>query len=212
VGALSAGLALADGKTYRPHDPVFIISNKVGPFNNPSETYQYYSLPFCRTAGKQKRHHHELGEYLVGDRKITSPYQVSFLDKVEWFLLCEKTLQPEEVKAFVDAIEDDYYFEMFLEDLPMWGYIGEVEGEDLLLGHLESARRYLYPHLHFSIGYNTHDQIVSVNVSTNPQRKVDITDEMVEVKLFFCLYFFVDKAVYLFWVQRRQPQFASNSH
>jgi hypothetical protein len=37
---------------------------------------QYYTLPFCRTAGKQKRHHHELGEYLVGDRKVTSPYQV----------------------------------------------------------------------------------------------------------------------------------------
>ena len=40
----------------------------------------------------------------------------------------------------------------------MWGYIGEVEGEDLLLGHLETARRYLYPHLHFSIGYNV-DQV-----------------------------------------------------
>jgi len=37
---------------------------------------QYYTLPFFRTAGKQKRHHHELGEDLVGDRKVTSPYQV----------------------------------------------------------------------------------------------------------------------------------------
>jgi hypothetical protein len=37
---------------------------------------QYYTLPFCRTAGKQQRHHHELGEYLVGDRKVTAPYQV----------------------------------------------------------------------------------------------------------------------------------------
>jgi hypothetical protein len=43
----------------------------------------------------------------------------------------------------------------------MWGYIGEVEGEDLLLGHLETARRYLYPHLHFSIGYNV-DQVRGV--------------------------------------------------
>lgn len=177
-------LAEAAGKRYKPHDPVFIIANKVGPFNNPSETYQYYSLPFCRTAGKQKRHHHELGEYLVGDRKVTSPYQVSFLDNVQWFLLCEKTLDQSDVKSFADAIEDDYYFEMFVEDLPMWGYIGEVEGEDLLLGHLETARRYLYPHLHFSIGYNV-DQIVSVNVSTNPQRKVDITDEEIDTDVSF---------------------------
>ncbi len=77
---------------------------------------------------------------------------------------------------FTKAIENDYYFEMFIEDLPMWGYVGEVEGEDVLLGHLETGRRYLYPHLHFSIGYNE-DQVVSVNVSTNPQRKVDITEE-----------------------------------
>jgi len=68
--------------------------------------------------------------------------QISFLDNVQWFLLCEKTLNPEELTMFSDAIEDDYYFEMFIEDLPMWGYIGEVEGEELLLGHIETARRY----------------------------------------------------------------------
>lgn len=73
---------------------------------------------------------------------ITFPHlQISFLDNVQWFLLCEKTLQPSEVRMFADAIEDDYYFEMFIEDLPMWGYIGEVEGEELLLGHLETAHR-----------------------------------------------------------------------
>ena len=116
IASTSAGVATAAGQHYKPHDPVHIVANKVGPFNNPSETYevracpvfiqsclvehgtrcrgsalppgltllsvsngfspQYYTLPFCRTAGKQKRHHHELGEYLVGDRKVTAPYQV----------------------------------------------------------------------------------------------------------------------------------------
>ena len=27
--------------------------NKVGPYNNPQETYNYYSLPFCRRARDQ---------------------------------------------------------------------------------------------------------------------------------------------------------------
>jgi len=44
--------------------------------------------------------------------------------------------------------------------------------------------RYLYPHLHFSVGYNV-DQIVSVNVSTNPQRKLDITEENTDVDVSF---------------------------
>ena len=29
-------------------------------------------------------------------------------------------------KAFAEAIEYEYYFEMFIDDLPMYGYIGEV--------------------------------------------------------------------------------------
>lgn len=43
-----------------------------------------------------------------------------------------------------------------------------------MLGHsFEGHHAYLYPHLHFSIGYHK-DQIVSVNVTTLYQRKIDI--------------------------------------
>jgi hypothetical protein len=162
------------GAHYAAHEPLQVIANKVGPFNNPSETYEYYSLPFCSRTKKRRRE--DFGERLVGDRKVVSPYEITFLDNVPWRLLCEQSFSQAELRMFTHAIENDYYFEMFIEDLPMWGYIGEVEGEDVLLGHLETVRRYIYPHLHFSIGYNT-DQVVSVNVSTNPQRKVDITEE-----------------------------------
>ena len=89
------------------------------------------------------------------------------MDNVPWRLLCEQQFSREDLQRFAHAIEDDFYFEMFVDDLPMWGYIGEVEGEDLLLGDLEKARRYLYPPLHFQIGYNS-DQLVSVNVSPAP--------------------------------------------
>lgn len=58
----------------------------------------------------------------------------------------------------------------------MWGYVGEVTHEEFLLGKsIQGARVYLYPHLHFSVGYNN-DQIVSVNVTTDPKRRVDITE------------------------------------
>mmetsp|Transcript_7080 Transcript_7080/g.11417 ORF Transcript_7080/g.11417 Transcript_7080/m.11417 type:complete len:596 (+) Transcript_7080:92-1879(+) len=163
----------ARARHYAPHDEIPVVVNKIGPFNNPTETYHYYSLPFCRTPGKSKKQN--LGEILVGDRKVISPYEITFLDNVPWRLLCEKEMSHSELAAFVDAIDNQFYFEMFIDDLPMWGYLGEEEGEELLLGNLEGARRYLYPHLHFAVGYNQ-DQVVSVNVSTNPQRKVDITD------------------------------------
>lgn len=50
----------------------------------------------------------------------------------------------------------------------------QPEGQAPLLGHtFDGSHTYLYPHLHFSMGYNK-DQIVSVNVTTLYQRKVDI--------------------------------------
>ena len=80
------------------------------------------------------------------------------------------------LKAFKAAIEDDYFFEMLIDDLPMWGYLGEVVHEEFLLGKsIQGARVYLYPHLHFSIGFNN-DQIVTANVTTDARRRVDITD------------------------------------
>jgi transmembrane 9 superfamily protein 3 len=30
------------------------------------------------------------------------------------------------LKQFKDAVEDDYFFEFLIDDLPLWGYIGEV--------------------------------------------------------------------------------------
>ncbi len=60
------------GRHFKTHERVPVIVNKVGPFNNPSETYQYYSLPFCKEGrgGVSRRTRHGLGELLVGDRKV----------------------------------------------------------------------------------------------------------------------------------------------
>jgi len=173
---LVSWLAVTSGKRYHAHDHVGIVANTVGPFNNPTETYPYYSLPFCKGTGKQKHHKQDLGETLSGSRKIATPYDLTFLDPVPWRSLCEDYLEPEDLKAFKNAIEDDYFFEMLIDELPMWGYIGEVVHEEFLLGKsIQGARVYLYPHLHFSIGYNG-DQIVTANVTTDARRRVDITD------------------------------------
>ena len=194
------------------------------PFNNPTETYRYYSLPFCRTHADEdehkaaiedelsnnslgggsdedmdedydflasaassasrrimgdrvgaERHKQRLGESIVGDRRETSPYELSFQDDIEWRLLCKTTLGTKELTKFKEAIHNNYFFEMFIEDLPMWGYIGDVEDEDAILGETEGSRTYLFPHLHFKIGTNN-AQIVSIVVTTERDRRVDITN------------------------------------
>ena len=112
------------------------------------------------------RHRLRMGESLVGDRRETAPYEITFLDSVDWRLLCKKELGKTELTRLKNAIHDNYFFEMFVEDLPMWGYIGDVANEDLIIGEVEGSKTYLFPHLHFYLGYNG-DQIVSAKVTTD---------------------------------------------
>lgn len=93
---------------------------------------------------------------------------------------------------------------MFVDDLPMWAYVGEVVHEEFLLGKsIQGSRVYLYPHLSFSIGYND-DQIVSVNVTTDPHRRVDVTETSSGQEIVFS--YSVD------WVHQPHISYASRMH
>lgn len=111
------------------------------------------------------KHKQRLGESIVGDRRETSPFDISFLEPVEGRVLCNKDLDKAELNKFKEAIHNSYFFEMFVEDLPMWGYIGDFLDEDIILGEVDGSKTFLFPHLHFSFGYNN-DQIVKAKVTT----------------------------------------------
>lgn len=56
-------------------------------------------------------------------------------------------------EAFVYAVRKDYWYQMYIDDLPIWGKVGEHDGTDY----------FLYTHKKFEIGYNGH-RIVDVNL------------------------------------------------
>ena len=163
------------------------------PFNNPTETYRYYSLPFCTEHSTKEqeseaaleqdvelshnfrgakiiageRHRMRTGEHLVGDRRESSPYEVSFDDSVEWRLLCKVHVVSKDLEKFKEAINNNYFFEMFVEDLPMWGYLGDIGDEDMVAGEMMgNSKTYLFTHLNFIIGHNN-KQVVSAKVTTD---------------------------------------------
>jgi len=114
-----------------------------------------------------QRHKQRLGESIVGDRRESSPFEVSYDDTVDWRLLCKKHMLPVDIVKLKEAIHNNYFFEMFVEDLPMWGYIGDVVDEDMMLGEMmDGAKTYLFTHLNFIIGHNN-NQIVSAKVTTD---------------------------------------------
>ena len=211
---------MPSGHFYKHHERVTIDVNLVVPFHNPTETYRYYSMPFCETHSTMAEEHRiakeqdvelsdELyepskgpfpydtrrrqgalplaltwGESLIGYRRETTPYEVHFGVNSEWRLLCTKELRPADLIRLKNAIQNNYFFEMVVEDLPLWGYLGDVVGPHMTLGEWDDGTTYLFPHRHFYLGYNG-DQIVAAKVATDVKRRVDITNVTVAKTVIF---------------------------
>ncbi|GLT28764.1 hypothetical protein SLA2020_036720 [Shorea laevis] len=168
----------ASDHRYKARDEVPLYANKVGPFHNPSETYRYFDFPFC-SAGPVKEKKEALGELLNGDRLVSAPYKLDFLTDKESEIACKKRLTKEEVAKFRDAVSKDYYFQMYYDDLPIWGFLGRVDKE----GKADPSdyKYYLFKHLIFEISYNK-DRVIEIIARSDTTAVVDITqDEEVNV-------------------------------
>jgi transmembrane 9 superfamily protein 3 len=123
---------------YATGDRVILWENKVGPYNNPQETYNYHELPFCAVSyssstngrdskGDSKPTHKwgGLGEILQGNELIDSRYEFLFGVDKETTTLCAEVLTQANVRQFKKAIKKHYWYEFFMDDLPIWGFVGE---------------------------------------------------------------------------------------
>ncbi|KAI9087321.1 hypothetical protein K1719_030641 [Acacia pycnantha] len=162
----------ASDHRYKGGDLVPLFANKVGPFHNPSETYRYFDLAFC-LPDHLKEKKEALGEVLNGDRLVSAPYKLEFLKDKDSELVCKKKLTREEVAKFRSAVRKDYYFQMYYDDLPIWGFIGKIDkdGKDP-----SDYKYYLYKQIHFEIFYNK-DRVIEINVRTDPNALVDLTED-----------------------------------
>ncbi|XP_020581503.1 transmembrane 9 superfamily member 2-like isoform X2 [Phalaenopsis equestris] len=157
---------------YKEGDRVPLYANKVGPFHNPSETYRYYDLPFCKPDHINEKKE-ALGEVLNGDRLVDAPYELNFRKDKQSENLCKKTLLEEDVVKTREAISRDYYFQMFYDDLPFWGFIGHFDEN---MSDPRENKYFLYKHIHFQILYND-DRVIEISAISDPNISIDITDD-----------------------------------
>merc|ERR1712002_986642 len=102
--------------------------NTVGPYHNRQETYSYYSLPFCLGPKSKISHYHEtLGEALQGVELEFSGLDIDFKGDVTKTPYCEVELTEEHLKSFVYAVKNHYWYQMYIDDLPIWGIVGEID-------------------------------------------------------------------------------------
>ncbi|KAG8389658.1 hypothetical protein BUALT_Bualt01G0001800 [Buddleja alternifolia] len=143
---------------YQADEAVTLWVNKVGPYNNPQETYNYYTLPFCHPPGNPAHKWGGLGEVLGGNELIDSQIEIKFKRDVERTTICEIELDAAKVKQFKDAIDNSYWFEFFM------GFVGEV-----LPDRTRDNKHVLWTHKNLVINYNG-NQIIHVNLTQeNPK-------------------------------------------
>lgn len=154
---------------YEDNEEVVMWMNTVGPYHNRQETYSFFSLPFCRGPLHEVGHYHEtLGEALQGVELEFSGLEIGFKDPVLKKEYCSITLTDAHYKAFIYAIKNHYWYQMYIDDLPIWGIVGEVEEGD------RSEREfYIWTHKKLDIGYRG-NQIVDVNLTSEGKTKLEV--------------------------------------
>lgn len=151
--------------SYQVGDTLTLWVNKVGPYNNPQETYNYYLLPFCKPKDEKPRHKWGgLGEVLQGNELIDSQLEVKYRTDIPKRSICSVTLTEDDSEDFAEAIKRHYWYELFMDDLPIWGFVGPPPEQTN-----DDTNVYLYTHKSLDIAYNG-DRIIHINLtSENPQ-------------------------------------------
>lgn len=111
-----------------------------------------------------------------GDRLANTLYQLNFRQDKNGERLCQKKLKVAEVAKFRDAIVNDFYFQMYYDDLPVWGFIGKVEDESWTISD-KGTKYYLFKHVLFDVLYNG-NQIIEIRAFSDPNHVVDITEDV----------------------------------
>lgn len=106
--------------------------NTVGPYHNPQETYPYYQLPYCKPSHGIETHKRAsgIGEILEGNELTNSGLKLHFPVNIDREDVCDVTLDKKSADEFELAVDRQYWYELFLDDLPMWGMVGETLRDD----------------------------------------------------------------------------------
>ncbi|CAF4781588.1 unnamed protein product, partial [Rotaria sp. Silwood2] len=156
---------------YEDGQEAVLWMNTVDPYHNRQETYNYFSLPFCRGSKKEISHYYKtLGENILGVKLEYSEIEINYRrDKQKKTDFCEITLTNENYDTFTYAINNHYWYQIFIDDLPIWGIVGEMDESE------KSA--YIWTHKKFEIGYNV-NRIVDVKLTSESKVQIQPNTEL----------------------------------
>jgi len=140
---------------YLKGDMVPLYANKVGPYDNPDESYPFdKQTVFCQPEERNAKVQH-LGENLEGDSKTVSIFQLKFNMQVKNKDACEKQYTPQDIQRLKEMIQRNFYYEFEYDDIPIHGFVGKYQ-----LDLSGKERYYLFTHYQFIILYNPNSGVV----------------------------------------------------
>ncbi|GET86991.1 endomembrane protein, putative [Leishmania tarentolae] len=154
------GAASASRHTYVDGDEIKIYAGKVRSRTNPYETYHSQGVPACILQANEESL--SLGQLLAGVYVNTLARNIRFNQNKTHKLMCQQTYNPDETERLKELI-NDYYYELIIDELPVWGAIGEQTSDKEFS---------IFLHQTFYIGVNG-NEIVNVTLVTSSPTKFE---------------------------------------
>eukprot|EP00127_Corallochytrium_limacisporum_P000856 Clim_evm8s27 gene=Clim_evmTU8s27 len=126
---VSAVVADEHDHIYKDGDEVVLWMNTVGPYENRQETYDFFSLPFCKgSRGETLHHHHEtIGEALQGMNLESSGLEIRYNQPVDSQIYCTQKISQRFEEKLMVAVQQNFWYQMYLDGLPLWAPVGYVK-------------------------------------------------------------------------------------
>ncbi len=169
---------------FQQSETIKIYANKIGPFNNPLETYAFFEMPGCPPAHENHKFP-SLGQALAGDELFELNAQCLFGAQIVEREICRFSPTEVDLAKWKAMVEQQYWYQLIADELPMWATFGKMvpaDGKAAVSAPADNgtvsseadaatsrdSKKELVPsiflHKHFSFGING-NRIVSVNLT-----------------------------------------------
>lgn len=112
--------------------------------------YKYYSVKFCEHSSGVSDNEESLGEILQREKNVATPITVMVLREMHCRVICRKVLNPVDTNIFISRIENEYFVDLTLNEIPVvTEFIGSDSMYDLgyRIGSIREDRYYINNHL-----------------------------------------------------------------
>lgn len=159
---LMIAFVTADESThsYADSEKVVVYANKIGPFNNPLETYAYFELPGCPPASWDHKFP-SLGQALAGDELYEMNIPIKFRQNVPKGTICDFAPTTTDALKWDLMVKEQYWYQLHVDELPMWATFGKV---------IDGVPN-IFTHQRFSFGVNG-DRLVIANLTADEPRPI----------------------------------------